>query len=127
MIDLREIRVGNWIKSIHTGATQVSLFMLGEIADDETYLDHLMPIPLTPELLVKAGFTWETDQKRHLQLEISHGKRLTFYYNGDAAEMLQFYQDDYLEGFFSIESPKYVHQFQNLYFSITGQELEINL
>ena len=58
MIAANELRIGNWYKQLHTGAyTQVDLFLFHELYDDETYADHLQPIPLSPEILVKAGFS----------------------------------------------------------------------
>ncbi len=121
MIKSSELREGVWIKSIHTGPVKVSLFMMGEIADDETYLDHLMPIPLTPELLQKAGLhkhnnAWVTgdyDEKNYMK------DYFTIWNVHDGEYKLNTTQ-------FAIEVTS-LHQLQNLYYALTSTELNIQL
>jgi hypothetical protein len=89
-----------------------------EGADIETYIiDMFEPILLTKEWLLKLGFTKES--------EISE------YFDGDyryACEYVLDYKNDVLvfnNNMGSIYNHvKYVHQLQNLYFALTGEELE---
>lgn len=72
---------------------------------------HLKPIPLTEEWLVKFGFEMHENapwvlQKQPLMCNI--GNRFTWHYKT-----------------LSIKDIKYVHQLQNLYFALTGEELTI--
>jgi hypothetical protein len=119
-INVRELRVGNWVRQLHTGRhDQVDLFMLGEIADDETYLDHLFPIPLSADLLLELGFEemdWEhvpCYKKEMIEIEIV---------DGDYMARLRY---DWNEGGLSLllSTPKYLHQLMNLVYALTGKEL----
>ena len=146
MVKAEELRIGNWIKSIHTGATQVSLFMMGEFADDETYLDHLIPIPLTPEILIACGFSghsrtvsfgtsafypneyWyivdgydEFSGGTFKQPKQKHGFVIGTYKNGNS-----FYYPSNGHKTKGTEI-KYAHQLQNLYYALTNTELNIQL
>jgi hypothetical protein len=93
--------------------------------------DKVEPIVLTPEILEKCGFKWETDKKTHLQLdlpeqEMNH-RNIGFYYKDGEPEIFQMYMDDYFDGYFQCLLPQYLHQLQNLYYSLTGTELKIEL
>lgn len=75
-------------------------------------IKNLEPIPLTPELLEKCGFD-----------------RLLFVYQKDRIDVIidknriGIYPN-FLSGMLII--CKYLHQLQNMYYAITGEELEIN-
>jgi len=73
----------------------------------------LSPIPLTEELLLKFGFVFGNNHGFYVLLEDnSKGD-----YNYDnVLFVLQYYGDD---------TCKYVHQLQNIYFALTGEELQI--
>ena len=78
----------------------------------------MTPIPLTEEWLLKFGF----------------GKSEEHEYGCNTHEIFGFYYDYHFNKFY-LDTPneqvcipfiKYVHQLQNLYFSLCGKELEIN-
>jgi hypothetical protein len=75
----------------------------------------LKPIPLTEEWLLRFGFLRQHDG-------------LVFYKNGHFIEpnntvnLFDFYTGDYGDWYVTIE---HVHQLQNLYFALTGEELTI--
>lgn len=105
-----ELRIGNIIGSIHTDITwKVDLFLFNEIFDDQTYLDHLKPIPLTEEWLINFGFY---NSERLKNSFIKNGVHI---YIQDTAFWYDLAND-------SIEV-KTIHQLQNLYFALTGEEL----
>ncbi len=72
------------------------------------------PIPLTEEWLLKFGFT---DEEDYLELEIHES--LSIIYVGYLALML----DGVIIQINDVNSDK-VHQLQNLYFALTGEELK---
>ena len=84
-------------------------------------INSIKPIPLTSEILLKSGF--EIGEKRTYSKEI---ESLSFcvYIDGEILELnsLILWQSDavYFRGVL-----KYVHQLQNIYFSLIGEELEI--
>lgn len=84
-----------------------------------THIDfiNLYPIPLTEELLLKFGFD---------KLHIGNGKTYLKNVNGFGWSIcLDTFNIgfDYLE-YNNLGLCKYVHQLQNLYFALTGRELE---
>jgi len=88
--------------------------------DHEEYEDS-NPIPLTEEWLLKFGWIWNEECKSYEK-----------YPNGDARMHLQFRDIsgsytmfNYVLKALITERIYYVHQLQNLYFALTGEELTI--
>ena len=121
MIKTNELRIGNFV-SINNGFEMLvhSIFQ-----NDTVYLDFIPPlineadvweedykdliaIPLTKEWLLKAGF-----------------ERL--FHTGSTYSLRDFNVSDFGENgiyHYDVKQPiKYVHQLQNLYFAMTGEEL----
>jgi hypothetical protein len=126
-----ELRIGNWIK-LYGNACQVTSLSNNSIEVDYASAEHeytgegpmiesYEPIPLTPEILQKAGFI--SGRKYVFQ---SYEMEAYFELDGDVVKLFcqpndPHYTDD-------IAKPiQYVHQLQNLYFAITGVELSIEL
>ena len=125
-MDSRELRIGNLID--YTGNYRFNGVFDNEFArymfDIRDEWDLIKPIPLTEEWLLKLGFEYEFDDDRFVfDTNIPSGlsmiyfieNGIIFYFNNDIKEW--------------IEIPiiiKYVHQLQNLYFAIKGEELTIN-
>lgn len=133
MITPQELRIGNWVmynNPYYTKGPQPErvesinkegLLVDGDSGHEEySYLyNELEPIPLTPEILEKAGFI-----PRGWGHWITHPK-------------LPVYQCELREGILEMENQesdpisfadiKYLHQLQNLYFALTGEELIIEL
>jgi hypothetical protein len=107
-----ELRIGNW----HWGDGNPIQITAKDILDlsDDPQDDFYQPIPLTEEWLLKFGF--EKNKNNRFVL-------LT----GDVD--ILFTED--LDGWvcdginFSVNCLSYVHQLQNLYFALTGEELEM--
>lgn len=131
-MNANELRVGNWVEANspmmqvkeiteHT----VGLYMPGSEADPFLYdIEEIRPIKLSPEILEKCGF--ELNRNNELSIEIndiaSHLELMSgaggFYYpsftqtpQGDEERTVYFNR---------IQS---LHQLQNLYFSLCGEEL----
>jgi hypothetical protein len=80
------------------------------------------PIPLTPEILEKAGFVLNKDIYRW------HNRGITICNNEDDTG---FYWDLSNNNGYKLltewKDISHLHQLQNLYFALTGEELQINL
>lgn len=124
MIQANELRIGNYIVfneddaiskviGIHTDIDGVDV----QLNDEETYIElrQFSGIELTEEILLKCGF-----------------KKKSYLYN------LKNYHIDLTNGFFFIGNDhassgnvdafiKHLHQLQNLYFALTGKELEVKI
>jgi len=114
-----ELRVGNLIllglseilevRSIHP------LCIIVTDANREIHFDSVRPIPLTEDWLEKFGFKntdagWSNGTKANLHKTVNGGYMLPSFGHHDFVTEL-----------------KYVHQLQNLYFALTGKELEITV
>ena len=118
MIQANELRVGNWVNTPH-GYTYIS--HVKDLLDCRNY--H--PIPLTPEILEKAGFKIHPNSTKHwTHWWLTNGWLISQAHHTEKAagvENDKFYYD--------IDNLKigYLHQLQNLYFALTGEELIIEL
>ena len=133
MIQVNELRIGNLLRD-KVSKTELKVIELTE-KDIVTYvIDRskfplksgwgLEPIPLTSEILLKCGFEL-TDVKTH-----SDNRPLTkmFY----KKTLLVQHHDNGLWSFIIMgynivrpEMSQFLHQLQNLYFALTGEELTI--
>lgn len=127
MIQPNELRVGNLIYTFDTdyqyGPDNQFLFKIKEIGnclyseDSSAGFDEIYPIPLTPEILEKCGFK---------------GNYPSIGILGDGPILEIYYKDGglfFVGSEFTYNEPKiqYLHQLQNLYFALTGEELAFTL
>jgi len=124
-IDANELRIGNYLTDLFgetfevDGIETYGVFnsKIGDIP-----LDGCVPIPLTEEWLLKFGFQ-EIDKSIYRLEDVLTYGRITFFANqGMLCELGQ--SSGYKLGEPDI---KHVHQLQNLYFSLTGEELTFKL
>lgn len=130
MIQARELRIGNWVMSTEA-SEPTQIYALGIVAQSQCEVAQSIPkyepIPLTEEWLLKFGFKKITDTKwnykvgqwriyqcNFIERQINNFGVLTYDYNGDVDGVANFS--------YGIDS---VHQLQNLYFALTGEELQI--
>lgn len=124
MIQSSELRIGNYIdfecsntvESFHCSEGKITA-----IHTDHVYvntikvprLGMLKTIPLTEEWLLKCGFN---------KISINYEKRgIAIWYSSQSRSYVFRY------GHQSETIIEYVHQLQNLYFALTGEELEVML
>lgn len=110
-----ELRLGNWVEQPNDGVTRVTAVLNDlQIKTETGYVDkYCMPIPLTEEWLLKFGFD-ET---------IVEGYPL---YQSNKGFIVEYYVDESVFLILDFEvRVKHVHQLQNLYFALTGEELEL--
>jgi hypothetical protein len=124
MISSTELRIGNLIYSI-TG----TIFALSaediRCIDDGEDNDMCAPIPITEELLLKAGFgmnqfTENGSQQLHADFDVFRlylrDGEVSIHYNTG-------------QGWFPVlvHGIKYIHRLQNIFFELCGEELTFNL
>jgi len=119
-----ELRLGNLVSNMNPRHND-SILTIESIGDNHEVnvfyrkylLSELEPIPLTEEWLLKFGFEFHTNANCQ-----------NFYYAKDAFICIRADEDfewfRYYNGDFYHEL-KYVHQLQNLYFALTGEELTL--
>ena len=120
-----ELRFGNLVYDTGSKVNTINLEAFKYLLSyGGTNICQVKPIPLTEEWLFKFGFEKyehgfkEYWQLNDFQLEI-HGDKFVFRVHGgeSAPHLTQFFA----------HHTKYVHQLQNLYFTLTGEELTIKL
>lgn len=106
MIKAQDLRLGNWVYST---SHKVNCKVIRLSYDSE--LDNSEPIPLTEEILLKCGF----DKVREY---------FTIYNEFDVFKDNKGYYTHINCGNIYLNS---LHQLQNLFYTLTGEELQINL
>ena len=122
-MEAKELRIGNYV--YHANIVNDDVSIIEVTLDVIIYmvlggsLNKYKPIPLTEEWLLKFGF-----KKGQIQL--------TTYTNGKLSITLK--TNEYVNGrtYFNSwcileKQIQYVHQLQNLYFALTGEELKTTL
>lgn len=127
MIDAKDIMVGNWfqhnanwcfrspedVKPFLFQWEERDWYALGECTMS---LDDVSPIPLSPDILEKAGFKYMGYGYKNLD----HWRFFVSYHQG-------FHVCCEPEHTVPLCKCEHVHQLQNLYYSLTNQELNIHL
>lgn len=126
MIDASDLRIGNCLKlaSEDWGAEKgkIARITASDIVDIEyTGGEGYEFIPLNREVLINAGFLPSTDQE--YELPIDNDNKLV--------------ANPYIEGGYAVQlccqttwsglKPLYLHQLQNLYYVLTGKELNTGI
>ena len=129
-MEANELRIGNYLLYRDENICQVSNIgnyfetSFNGLSYGSDNINDYKPIPLTEELLLKCGF-YKAQYLEHIfQINING-----LYFAFD--EAFEGEKDENIVGDFdecvTIRIPKYLHQLQNIYFALTGKELEINL
>ena len=112
-MEASELRIGNWVQFRHTEIpVRITLGDFVREYNDE-HLENYEPIPLTEQWLVKFG----SDSVGCIKLptgstlQITMNKYGCVIWNGNLSECVE------------IGDCNHVHQLQNLYFALTGEEL----
>lgn len=118
-----ELRIGNWILYNDLYCKIIGIYkedneVIIEYYNGETdyrFIDYIEPIELTEEVLLKIGFNKERDIK-------TLNEEVFVWHNGIIE-----YQCGDCNYDAVICQCKYLHQLQNAYYLLTGQELNIEL
>ena len=121
MIQPQELRIGNYIEYngeiIKLDGSLLCCYIQNELEFP------LNPIPLTEEILLKFGFNevegerWCDMHEEFEECDYYYLSMFKIYYNPETDR----FEDDSLSHF--NVNLKYVHQLQNLFFALTGEEL----
>lgn len=116
MIPINELRIGNAICDMNG-----HIFLKIIDADVLKYAsDNCEPIPLTPEILEKCGF--KNGRENEMWIGLPNHQHLVY----DLEQMIVIIEGVSLT-FVPYIQPLQLHQLQNLYFALTGEELQVNL
>lgn len=141
MIPANELRIGNWVqmtqREVYAEVTGTPVTWLKQItANDISFpwgdTDSINPIPLTPELLEKAGFVQSEDFDWEWTKPVSVNGKLVILlpknWQSDPNYVLSASWQSKDEKALLWTRLKYLHQLQNYVFAVTeGEELEIKL
>lgn len=121
-INTKELRIGNLVYSSNSSLAPLTDITIGLLNSIHEGYRSAEPIPLTEEWLLKLGFenNYPIASREYF---ISREGRKYYCKVIDHYETGFLFIMDYWEAGRMI---KYVHQLQNLYFAITGEELPIN-
>jgi hypothetical protein len=126
-INARELRLGNWVEDEDESHLRFQVTHIEQgigFVSDMIFIngraEHgIIPIPLTHEILEKAGFEMYQETKYvHRYTHLANSKIGYEYEKGEPGRATYF--NHYI-------NCKYLHQLQNLYYCLTGKELEITL
>jgi hypothetical protein len=125
-MEANELRIGNYVKGNSRGHTNVVNIEILEYINKTK--SGYSPIPITEEWLIKFGFKVYRESVVIKAWSIGFNT-ITHDYLFDLCWIKDVFGENkevpfYRNGRFKIH---YVHQLQNLYFALTGEELEINL
>lgn len=131
MIQANELRIGNWvteliknrivaIDGIESNQDFVWVNYLNGSGQYKVGINDIEPIPLTPEILEKCGFeiTGQTEHPNNIWTK--YGEESKF----ELEQIIHFFLYD--NKCFGTQV-NYLHQLQNIYFSLTGEELDVKL
>jgi hypothetical protein len=114
MIPLQELRVGNWIMNKDSG--QYIEVKKGFDIDDQS-VDYV-PVPITPQVLLTCGFVFHNHFKLWQKNKAVSGTGPDMELDPD------FWVLDFSHRRIGVEL-KSLHQLQNLYFALKGNELQM--
>lgn len=130
MIDPKELRIGNLVlvHGVKLSEPKTKVLAIDKVVAQSCR--NYDPIPITPEWLERFGF-----EKNHISSDMNFlvsiypeyygGISLYFDLNSDGLEILITTEHDTDECmFYPLKGIKHVHQLQNLFHSLTGQELK---
>ena len=127
MLDAKDLRIGNlilvhnhYVATIERIGKDIGVKTYGEKISQIDYIElqYLTPIELTDEWLLRFGFErHELDNWFYLKI-INDWTRLNININGSVCELS-------ISNHGAVINVTYVHQLQNLYFALTGQELTL--
>lgn len=134
MINARELRIGNYVQSkslsipklniSHDGVMLVTGHGISFIESDINNNMEVEPIPLTEEWLLKFDFERESDGgSEYWSIQIGNNLHLTVSLADNTAGIDLNWRSQGSQIWMMI---KHIHTLQNVYYSLTGEELEVN-
>lgn len=113
-MDAKELRIGNYIQF-----PSKVVYRIDFLYKNYQMLDYWQPIPLTEKWLIDLGF--EVIYSSTFTLRLDHKENFKF---GAGWNLVNgHFHVRYIGE--ALTNIKYVHQLQNLYFALTGEELTL--
>lgn len=112
-MDTKELRTGNYVKGCENKLFEVKAIAKDGISTSGNWLSPILyfePIDLNASVLFRCGFNFVGNGYWNDKLHI-HCNNNGFYVIQEQGKVIV----------------KYIHQLQNLYFALTGEELKIEL
>lgn len=132
MLNLNELRIGNWLSDFGDGPGKVlAIFEDGDILTTANPVPQPLecshPIPLTPEILEKCGFEKLDDGENWACSDYKIYALGSFKIGEKDGRFFLYNQTD--DDYYSWYSPEiiHLHKLQNLYFALADKELSITL
>lgn len=117
-MEAKELKIGNWVIFDGGFPEQVRTETFAILYKYPERIRLIEPIPLTPEILEKAGFMWsiyhQAFHKEGFPFDVNEGNEWFTLYTFKKSTHIT-------------SCLKYLHQLQNLFFALTGEELKIEL
>lgn len=126
----QELRIGNWVKSDEVGIIQVNAHLILHLTQVLSAVSGFVePIPISEEWLLKMGFekvyaSWMRIYYT-VDMEDEETETIGIYIHVETGNCCILNQTDNEQGANTKQSIKYVNQLQNLFYALSGQELEI--
>lgn len=124
MIHLPAVRIGNYFEFQPYIGEKHKIGRVNEITQKQVLIDrkwlnlnYLIPISITEDILLHSGFT-EFNWLKSTSVFVCNHFKCTLDSHGINL---------FCENLQNLKSIKYLHELQNLYFDLTGEELEINV
>lgn len=122
-----ELRVGNLFTMVFTVCVNGiepdgRIHIENNILKTCVNIDKLKPIPLTEEVLVECGFERIRQDSKYFKLTYAEKGTYLLFGLGNWHTEICLHSSTTAQG-----ETKHLHQLQNLYFALTGEELEIKL
>lgn len=133
MLKASELRIGNLVKGLGWNSEEIEIKVdykiIGSLHEKELSSMHIRPIPLTEEWLVKFGFACVHKGNKHYSMRQSIRNNNYIHFIPTINDMWHLcFSDtqinDYRD-YITATAIKHVHQLQNLYHALTGEELII--
>lgn len=118
-----ELRIGNYLKSDGV-VVKIDGRSIFDIWGSEASSCKYEPIPLTEEWILKFGFI--ANENGEPQIETNDGMGLSISIQETPYKYSAWHFISSEHTYSIISECKFVHQLQNLYFALTGKELELS-
>lgn len=116
-MEARELMIGNYIYGGKDGKT-IFKVLSEDFSTIESFPENYFGIPLTEQLLMDLGF--ESTYDSHFRAKFDHIEHSEIGFDYSKGKPMGMEGFRYYGRYIKIE---FVHQLQNLYYSLTGQEL----
>ena len=131
MVDIKELRIGNWVNDFGDGYCRVNGIWQEDIAttihDYPMLISNFEPILLTPAILEKCGFVKHPYEKMPTYSDYRLGKMVVSPIGDDEESFEIEYSGVRIVVRTYLCTITSLHQLQNLVFALTGTELNIEL